>query len=127
MAGGIRRHRTPAHHPAARTPLPPAPARIPEFVAPCPQRCNMGKRVSGCLLADSIRNDAVCSDGLGGGRFADLTCIAEKVSTSDSEKPSGSLTLRNADAALGVMYVLFFLKVGGGGAAVSENRTGKRR
>jgi hypothetical protein len=45
----------------------------------------------------------------------------------DSEKPSGSLTLRNADAALGVMYVVFFEKVGSGKAADSEIRTGKLR
>jgi len=85
----------------------------------------MGKRVSGCLLADSIRHDAVCSDGLGRGRFADLTCIAEKVSTSDSKKPSGSLTLRNADAALGVMYVLFCFLKKFGAAVPLFRRTGQ--
>jgi hypothetical protein len=70
----------------------------------------MGKGVLSCLLADSLGNVGVRWAGVGRCGLIDLTCTAEKVSTSDSEKPSGSLSLRNADASLGVMYVVFFIK-----------------
>jgi len=48
------------------------------------------------------------------------------VSTSAIAKPSGSLTLRNAEAAHGVMYVFLFENVGSGKAAVSEESDRKK-